>query len=481
MDPSAPHKLDPHVRKIATVIVLGAIMSILDTTIINVALNDLANDFDAPLSTIQWISTGYMLAVAAALPVTGWASRRFGSKRLYIVAVVLFTLGSALCALAWSANSLILFRVLQGLGGGMIMPVGQMILVRAAGPKSMPRVMAAIGVPMLVAPVLGPTIGGLLLEHAGWQWIFLINLPVGIIALITARRLLPSTDDEEPAGRLDFAGLALASAGFVGITYGLAQTGSASSLLAASVVVPIAAGLVLVAAFVVRALRISYPLLNVRLFRSGSFSAAAVAVFFLGAALFGAMILMPLYFQVARGESAAMAGLLLAPQGIGAAVGMRLSARTTERVGAGRTTLLGVAVIIVGTIPLLSLADDTSYGVTSAALILRGIGMGLSLMPAMTSAYSRLSIEQVSHATPQLLVLQRVGGSMGTALLSVILQDHLTSAGRSPAGMAHAFALTNWWVIAITVAAVVPVIVLALTERATEPGAGRAPMAIGAA
>ena len=171
--------------------ILGAIMSVLDTTIVNVALDTLSKDLNSPLDGIQWVVTGYMLALAAVIPVTGWAAARFGARRLYIISLVLFTAGSALCGFAWSAETLIGARVLQGLGGGMLMPIGQMILVRAAGPQNMARVMSAIGVPIILAPVFGPTLGGLLVEHAGWQWIFFVNLPVGIAAVIAALRLLP--------------------------------------------------------------------------------------------------------------------------------------------------------------------------------------------------------------------------------------------------------------------------------------------------
>src|SRR3954454_3403142 len=197
-------KLEPHVKRIAIAVVLGAIMSVLSTTIVNVALETLAVKLHAPLDSVQWVVTGYMLALAAVIPVTGWAAARFGARRLYVISLVLFTAGSALCGFAWSAETLIAARVLQGLGGGMLLPIGQMILVRAAGPKNMARVMSAIGVPIILAPVFGPTLGGVLLDNAGWQWIFFVNLPIGIAAVVAAMRLLPR-DSAAPAqaGRLD--------------------------------------------------------------------------------------------------------------------------------------------------------------------------------------------------------------------------------------------------------------------------------------
>src|SRR6201991_2686770 len=243
--PADTPRIEPHVWRIAIVVILGAIMSVLDTTIVNVALDDLSKDLHSSLDSIQWVVTGYMLALAAVIPVTGWAARRFGSRKLYLIALVAFTVGSALCGLANTTGQLVAFRVLQGIGGGMLMPIGQMILVKAAGPRNLPRVMAAIGVPIILAPVFGPTLGGLLLEHAGWQWIFLVNVPIGVIALTTALRLLPK-DQPEDAGSLDFIGLILVAAGLVGVTYGLAKSGSAGSLTHSSVLLPAFAGLVLI-------------------------------------------------------------------------------------------------------------------------------------------------------------------------------------------------------------------------------------------
>jgi EmrB/QacA subfamily drug resistance transporter len=459
--------MTPRLWRIAIVVILGAIMSVLDTTIVNVALDTLSKDLNTPLDGIQWVVTGYMLALAAVIPVTGWASARFGARRLYVVSLVLFTAGSALCGFAWSAESLIAARVLQGLGGGMLLPIGQMILVRAAGPQNMARVMSAIGVPIILAPVFGPTLGGLLLEHAGWQWIFFVNLPVGIVAVFAAMRLLPrDVGNPVAAGKLDVTGLALVATGLVGITYGLAESGTAGSLLADSVLVPFLLGVALVATFVVRALKIDNPLLDVRLYANKAFAAASVTMTALGAALFGAMVLMPLYFQLVRHEDAVHTGLLLAPQGIGAAMAMALSGRVTERIGGGLTSLIGGTITIVATIPFVLIEANTSFILIAAAMIVRGFGIGMSMMPSMTAAYAVLRPDQIADATPQLTVLQRVGGSIGTAILTVVLQGGITGlAAPSDAGVAGAFGTTYYWVLGISVVALLPTIVLSRIER----------------
>ena len=198
---TADQGMDRQLLAVASVVVLGAIMSILDTTVVNVAINTLARDFDTPLSTIQWIVTGYTLALATVIPVTGWAADRFGTKRLYMLSIGLFLAGSALSGAAWSAESLIVFRVLQGLGGGMLMPAGMTILTRAAGPQRVGRVMAIIGVPMMLGPILGPILGGWLVDDFSWRWIFFINIPIGVAALIASLRILPK-DSPSSVGAL---------------------------------------------------------------------------------------------------------------------------------------------------------------------------------------------------------------------------------------------------------------------------------------
>ncbi|UTI64830.1 DHA2 family efflux MFS transporter permease subunit [Paraconexibacter antarcticus] len=463
---SISSRIEPHVMRVAIVVVLGSIMSVLDTTIVNVALDTLGKDLHSPLADIQWVVTGYLLALAAIIPVTGWAARRFGPRNLYIVSLAVFTAGSALCALAWSTESLVAFRVLQGVGGGMTLPIGQMILARAAGPQQMGRVMSIVGVPTVLAPVLGPALGGLLLEHFGWQWIFLINVPVGIVAVSLALRLLPrdtAADLDRTVG-LDVVGLALLAPGLSILTYGLAEAGTASSLGSPSVVVPVLAGLALVAAFVVRARGIASPLLDVRLFANRGFAAASATTFALGAALFGSMILMPLYFQTVRLESAVATGLLLAPQGLGVGAAMFISGRLTDRHGGGPVAVLGVMITTVATLPFVFIGASTSFLFIAAAMVVRGIGIGMAFMPAMTAAFAVLRPDQLPDATPQLNVVQRVGGSIGTAVLAVVLQ-HQTRGARSAADAAAGFGHTYWAVLGITALAVVPALYLVVVER----------------
>ncbi len=460
--------LDPQVRRIAVVVVLGSIMSVLDTTIVNIALASLAKDLHSSLSEIQWVVSAYLLALAAVIPLTAWAGRRFGAYRVYMWALIMFTLGSALCALATSTGELIAFRVLQGIGGGMLMPTGMTIMVQAAGRENLPTLMSAMGVPMVLAPVFGPTLGGLLLQSVSWHAIFMINVPIGIVTAIVATRLLPRVRPEPgAAGRLDWQGLVLAASGTVGITYGLSQSASTGSITSALVVWPIVGGLLLLGAFVLRSRRVEHPLLDLHLYRIRAYRTASLVMFCLGAALFGAMILLPLYFQVARGEDAIRTGLLLIPQAAGSSIGMKRSGMTTRRLGAGLTCLCGGTIVAIATIPFLFISDTTPYLIIAIAMVIRGVGIGFAMMPAMSAAFTSVRHDQINDASPQLNVIQRVGGSLGTAIIAVVLQTNLThlSAPASPAAIANAFAQTYAWVLGLGIIALIPAVAMWRVER----------------
>jgi EmrB/QacA subfamily drug resistance transporter len=455
-------KIARHVWIISGVAMLGAVMSILDTTIVNVALATLGHKFHTPLSNIQWVVTGYMLSLAAVIPISGWAARRFSAKRIFLASLVVFTLGSALCGFATSSTELILFRVLQGVGGGMIMPLAQLIMAETAGPKNMGRVMSLVAVPMMLAPVIGPTLGGVIIQTIGWRWIFDVNIFVGIPSFILAYRILPAGTGER-TDRLDVLGLGLMSTGLVGITYGLAEIGTLGTFDSARVYAPIAAGIVLVALFVFHALRAKRPLLDMKLYRKWNFSAASIVMFTLGAAVFGAMILMPLYWQDLRHYSVIDTGLLTAPQGLGMAIGMPFAGKLTARYGGGKIALGGVILTALMTVPFGLIGANTSVPLLGFAMGLRGIGMGLSFMPAMTAAFATLERHELSDATPQLNVLNRVGGSIGTAVLAVVLQRGLVGA-HTQAARAGAYGTAFWWSVGITVLAIIPCVILARAE-----------------
>lgn len=472
---------DRHVWAISLVVVMGAITSILSTTSVNVALSTLSRELDAPIDQIQWVVTAYLLALAAVIPITGWAAERFGIRRLWLGTGAVFVAASLLCGQAWSANSLIAFRVVQGLAGGMIMPLGMIILTLTVGPGRIGRAMSLIGVPMLLGPAFGPVLGGLLVEYVSWQWVFYMNVPVGVAGLALAWRLLPERR-EQGRHRLDWVGLLLASPGIALLTFGLAEIPARGGVAHPATYIPLLAGTVLLAIFIWHARRTVDPLIDVRLFASLRLAAASATTFLLGLALYGSLLVLPLYFQVARGEGALATGLLLIPQGLASAAVMPLVGPLTDRFGGGRVVVVGVALLALGTAVLTQVGAATPYPLLLTALAVRGLGLGASMMPAMAAAFAAMRPETVPRATSGLNVMQRVGGSIGGAVLAVILNSQIAAAlsgsataarGAVPAGdlgpladaVAAAFGTTFWWAFWLTLAAIPAALVLARQER----------------
>ncbi len=417
-------KLDRGVLKVAGVVVLGAIMSILDITVVSIALPTFQSEFNATYATVAWTMTAYTLALAAVIPISGWAADRFGTKRLYLTSLVLFTLGSVLCAMAWDIGPLIGARVLQGLGGGMLMPLGMTIMTRAAGPDRVGRVMAVLGVPMLLGPIGGPILGGWLIDVASWHWIFLINLPIGIVGIIAAWRVLPR-DTEQPSETFDFLGMALLSPGLAAFLYGVSSIPEHGTVNNAEVLAPAIIGLALVVAFVFHALRKDHPLIDLRLFLNRHLTIAVVTMSLFIVAFMGAGLLFPGYFVQVRGESTLMAGLLIAPQGLGAMVTMPIAGRITDKAGPGKLVLGGIVLIAVGMGTFTQLESDTSYGLLMGALFVMGLGMGMTMMPIMTAALASLTHGEVARGSTLMNIVQQTGGSIGTAVMSVILTNNI--------------------------------------------------------
>src|SRR3954465_12425953 len=439
----ASDKLDRDVLLVAGVVVLGAIMSILDITVVSVAQPTFQDEFDASPAEAAWTMTAYTLALATVIPLSGWAADRFGTKRLYMLAVLLFAAGSALCALATSIEMLVAFRVLQGLGGGMLMPVGMTIMTRAAGPERVGRVMAVLGIPMLLGPIFGPILGGWLIDAASWHWIFLINLPIGVAALVYAALVLPK-DSPTPSESFDFVGMLLLSPGLALFLYGVSSLPEAGTGWDTKVLVTAVLGLVLVATFVLRSLYRSpeHPLIDLHLFRNRSLSVAVIAMSLFAIAFFGASLLFPSYFLQVRGETTLQAGLLLAPQGLGAMLTMPIAGVLTDKIGPGKIVLAGIAVIVVGMAMFTQVAiepsqvhlsangvdiSDPSYLYLLSALFIMGLGMGGTMMPIMTSALQTLTHHETARGSTLLNITQQVAASIGTALFSVLLTNGFNS------------------------------------------------------
>jgi EmrB/QacA subfamily drug resistance transporter len=492
---TAPEGLDRDTLVIAGVVLLGAVMSILDTTVVNVAIDHLAVAFKSSLTTIQWVVTGYTLALASVIPITGWAADRFGTKRIYMTSLVLFTLGSAASGLSWSAGSMIVFRVLQGIGGGMIMPAVMTILTKKAGPHRMGRVMGVLGVPMLLAPILGPILGGWLVDDVSWRWIFFINLPIGIVAFILALIKL-EPDTPQPSHSFDWLGMALLSPGLAVFIFGLAESstygfGSVHSWG------PTAVGVLLITGFFFHSWRDSAPLIDIRLFVRSPAGAAAVTFLLFAISVFGAMLLSPLYYQTVRGVSALSAGLLIAPGGLGAMLTMPIAGRLTDRHGPTWMPVLGLPFVLVGLLPFAFVGAHTSYVLLCSASFVQGLGMGLAMMPTMTAAMQAVPLAAIARTSTAMNIIRQAGASIGTAVLAVILATeiksnvgaaaHGSSGGISAlqhlpvakktlidAPLAHSFAQTFIWAALLVALALVPALTLAILRRRQAATAGPA-------
>ncbi|UWP86133.1 DHA2 family efflux MFS transporter permease subunit [Dactylosporangium fulvum] len=428
---AAASKLDATVLKIAGVVVLGAIMSILDVTVVSVALPKFQNEFDASYARVAWTMTGYTLALATVIPLSGWAAERFGTKRLYMMALVLFTAGSGLCATADSISQLIGYRVLQGLGGGMLMPLGMTIMTRAAGPERIGRLMAVLGIPMLLGPIGGPILGGWLIDVASWHWIFLINLPIGAVALVYAWLALPK-DNPAPSESFDFIGMLMLSPGLALFLYGVSSLPEAATITATKVWLPMVVGAALVIGFVLYSFKPQHPLLDLRLFRNRNLTIATISLFVFIIAFMGAGLLFPSYFLQVRGESTLHAGLLMAPQGIGAMLTMPIAGMLADKIPVGRTVPFAMALIAAGFFTFTQVGADTSYWLLCGSLFVMGLGMGGTMMPMMTSALRTLTNHEVARGSTLTNIVQQIGGSVGGAVMSVILTSRLNESAPVP-------------------------------------------------
>ncbi|QAY66928.1 MDR family MFS transporter [Paenibacillus protaetiae] len=454
-------KIDPGLLKVALILVFGAIASQLDSTMVNVAINSLAIDLHSTVSAIQWVITGYVLAMGLTVPVSGWAIQRFGRKKVYIFSLWVFLISSILCSLAWNTGSLIGFRLVQGIGGGLLVPTMQNVLVQSAGGRSLGRLISIISIPALLGPILGPVIGGLLMDNMSWRWIFYVNIPIMLIALWLSWKHIPKDETAKSKPKLDAIGLLLLSPAFAGLIYGISKISSHGGLSSAGVLVPLAAGLVLMAAYIVYALRANRsPLVDLHLFRSRNFLASNITLFLSGMVMNGALLLLPLYYEQVRGETVLATGLLLIPQGVGMLLTRSWIGGMADRIGSRNIVLASLGVTLAATVPFAFAGTDTSYYLLGAAQLVRGAALNGILIPIMVSAYEGLRKEQIPHASISTRIFQTIGGAFGSAVLATVIAHQLTG-GTAAHSIAHAYQLAFWWSAGFTAASFLPAIFLA--------------------
>ncbi|WP_260742211.1 DHA2 family efflux MFS transporter permease subunit [Mycobacterium sp. SMC-2] len=420
-----PDKLDAGLLRISGVCILATVMAIIDVTVVSVAQRTFIDQFASSQAVVAWTMTGYTLALATVIPITGWAADRFGTKRLFMASVLAFALGSLLCALAANILQLIVFRVIQGIGGGMLLPLSFMILTREAGPRRLGRLMSILSIPMLLAPIGGPILGGWLIGTSSWRWIFLINLPIGLATIALAALIFPR-DHPSRSETFDLVGVLLLSPGLATFLFAVSSIPRCGTVADRHVLIPAAIGLALIAGFVAHAWRrADHPLIDLRLFRNPVLTHANVTMVVFAGAFFGAALLLPSYFQQVLHQTPMQAGLRMVPQGLGAMLTMRLTGPLVDRQGPGKIVLVGIALITAGLgIFAIGVARQADYlPMLLVGLAIMGLGMGCTMMPLSVAAVQALNPHQIARGTTLMSVSHQVGGSMGTALMSMILTN----------------------------------------------------------
>lgn len=431
---SAPtsDKLAPGVWKVVLVVLLGPFMTSLDSTVVNVSMSTLASELHSTISATQWIISGYLLSLALMLPLSGWLVDRVGAKRIYIGCFTAFTIASVLCGVSQNMGQLILFRVLQGMAGGLLAPMAQMMMARIAG-RQLAKVMGYSVMPILLAPILGPVIAGAILQQLNWRWLFYLNLPIGILALILAVILLPSDEDSLFVRPFDLPGFLLLSPGLALLLYGLENAGHGEVPTSLFLAVPLLLAFLIYAKYKGKA-----ALIDIALFKEPIFRTASITQFFSNAVTFAGQMLTPLYLINACHLSAAQTGMLVAPTGVGMMISYPMMGYLTEKFGCRAVSAGGALIALIGTLPFIWMAE---YGLNTwllcFTLFLRGVGLGAINIPSMSAAYASVSKDKLAIATTAINIVQRLGGPIATTLAALVLE---AAGGVSPgANTSHAF------------------------------------------
>ncbi|CAN7753464.1 MDR family MFS transporter [Paenibacillus sp. LjRoot153] len=406
-------------------IVVGIFMVILDGTAVNVALPKLQEEFNLlNLSLVQWTVIGYALAQAAVIPLAGWLSDRFGAKKIFLISVGLFTIGSGLCALANSVEMLIAFRVIQGLGGGVVVPIAMAFIYRLSPPGKVGAVMGMMGIPILLGPALGPVVAGWLVEYHSWQWIFLINLPIGVIGIILGIRTLPNMQRQSVAS-LDLLGMLLGPLAFAALVYGVSNGGidpitGKSTWTDADTLIGSGVGVIALILFIIVELKQKNPLLELRVFRSGNFTKGIIVQWISQIAMFGTMFLVPLFLQQAHGYSPLKTGLIMLPQALASGLFMPIGGKLSDRFGARPLVIAGMVLTTISALLLSNISGDSGVGTVMLPLTLLGAGMGLFMMPLNNHLIQSAPQNLVGRVTSLTNAAQQVMMSFAIAILMTI-------------------------------------------------------------
>ncbi|HEY4046066.1 MAG TPA: DHA2 family efflux MFS transporter permease subunit [Acidobacteriaceae bacterium] len=442
-------KLDPRVWRVAGVAALGPLITNIDSTVVNVSLSALGQDLHAPLTTLQWVITGYLLALALMLPLSGWLVDRCGAKRVYLGCFSAFTLASLLCGISSSAQLLIAARVLQGMAGGLLAPMAQMMVAREA-PHHIARVMSVMVIPVILGPIFGPSLAGLILQRASWHWIFFINLPIGLFAVLLAAWILPPDTTGKRRRSFDILGFLLISPGLVLLLYGLEALSSDPAAQSRNILLLIAS-LTLLAAFGRHAIRRGpAALVDLQLFRDPSFRASASTQFLVNGLSLGSQMLIPLYLLTVLHLSPSRVGLLLASGGIGALCAYPWMGTITERFGSRRVSASGALIALLASLALAVVPPSSlAEWLICFILFVRTFGMSSISIPSISAAYFSLPKAAVPVATTAMNIVQRIGGPVATTVIAIFLHrgvaTHISTGNLHAAGPeASTFTATLW-------------------------------------
>lgn len=414
---------------LAMVVVLGAFMSVLDSTIVNIALPRLETAFGAGVDTVQWVLTGYTLAQGVAVPLAAFLTDRLGTKRFYILSIAAFTIGSTMCGLSWSLPMLILFRILQGLGGAALLPLAMTMLFSVFPPQERGAAMGVFGVPVLLAPAIGPTLGGWLVTYSGWQLIFFINVPVGILAVLLAMVFLREEHDTKPTS-FDLVGFIFVTLGMSTILYGFSSAstnGWSSPIVTGFLAVGVISLLIFIAIELSISKRGGQPLLNLNLFANGPFSSSVIANVFVTFSMFGGFFLLPIFLQNMRQLNAYEAGLALLPQALASMVATLIGGRLVDRIGVKAVMIPGLLLLGISTWYMTFVDSHTPLAWLQFLFILRGISLGVAIQPLSVAMMAEIPPRQLAQASSVSTVTRSVASSLGVAVLATVLSTQATT------------------------------------------------------
>ncbi|MDR1782278.1 MAG: multidrug efflux MFS transporter [Bacilli bacterium] len=413
---------------LAYALAFSAIAPMLDTTMVNIAINKLGSDFNTSLDTIQWAITGYVLALAIAVPISGWLINRFNGKIIMMVASLSFMIASILSGIAWNITSFIVFRLIQGATSGIIVPIMMTLLMKSANKNMIGRLAATVGTPTILGPILGPVIGGLIVQYLSWRWIFFVNIPFVLISLWMLKKFLPNFEPMNSNAKIDWLGIIILSLMSASIIYGIVKASTYASFNNINTYIFVGIGIFLLIIYVIyNHYKDNKVIVPLTLFKHRNFSGATIGMFLAGIATNGPMLLLPLYFQNIKNFSVVQAALILIPQGIGMFIARPFIGRIMDQIGSKKVVMVSLIISLIGSIPFIFFDATSNLIFISIVLFIRGIGVGGIFLPLMGDAYVGLDKTLINEASIATRIIQNIGSSFGTATLATIVSAIATS------------------------------------------------------